>query len=214
MHHYFYLLPAADFHRRIRPVLTASWQQHSFAACRDLCAERAPRALAFRAQCGSAGEEPLLCEVARGVAFDRTLWKLLVGELLTYSATEIPLLESSHGALCRLLDGEGGQATARRDYSPIQQVHNGARDLHFGGGYYRPEHAGYNDTPDVMRLSDYLGGINPEDWDPDGLAGLPGCESEEDRADELELARDWFPSLRALYRGAGERGQVIVCESL
>jgi hypothetical protein len=204
MHHYFYLLAAEDFHGRIKPALTESWRRHHFAPCRDLCAELIPRAHEFRESCASSDEEPLLCEIARGAAFDRTLWKLLAGELLMYSAADIPLLESSYDALRRLLG----------DSSSIREVHFGSRDLQFGSGFYRPEHAGYNDSADVARLADYLGGINPQQWVPVALAGLPGCADTEGQAEELELVRDWFPPLRALYRGAADKSQIIVCESL
>jgi hypothetical protein len=142
------------------------------------------------------------------------MWKLLLGEVLLYSATEIPFLESACDALCRLLGGVVPSPAERPGFAPIQQVHYGSRDLRFGGGYYRPEHAGYNDSPDVRRLTDYLAGMNPEEWGPDDLKGLPGCEGAEERAEELELVRDWFPSLCAVYRDAGERQQIIVCESL
>jgi hypothetical protein len=214
LHHFFYLLPANEFHGHIRPALTASWQQHSFAPCRELCTEILPRANAFREKAASADEQPLLSEVARGIAFDRTLWKLLVGEILMYSAAETPFLEFVCAALCRLHGEAAPESTQRAEFTPILQVHFGAQDLRFGGGFYRPEHAGFNDTPDVPRLASFLEEIDPGAWDPALLEGLPGCESAEDREEELDLVRDWFPSLRAVYRGAAERRQIIVCESL
>jgi hypothetical protein len=148
------------------------------------------------------------------MAFDRTLWKLLVGEFLMYSAAEIPFLESVCAALCQLLAEAAPGTTQRAEFTPILQVHFGARDLCFGGGFYRPEHAGFNDMPDVLRLANYLEGMSPDSWDAALLEGLPGCDSAEDRAEELDLVRDWFPSLCAVYRGAAERCQIIVCESL
>jgi hypothetical protein len=43
---------------------------------------------------------------------------------------------------------------------------------------------------------------------------LPDLGTEEDRADELEFTREWFPSLLALYQRASDQGQLIICELL
>jgi hypothetical protein len=214
MQNYFYLLPATVFHDRVRPALTGSWQTQSFAPCIELCSSLLPQSREYREKCASADDEPLLARVVRGATFNRTTWKLLAGELLMYSAIDIPFLESSCDALRRILDGANQQSPSRKEFTAIQQIHFGANDLAFGSGFYRPEHAGYNDTGDVRRLADYLEQLKPEEWDPNSLEGLPGCESEADRADELQLVRDWLPSLRAVYRGAAEGQQIIVCETL
>jgi hypothetical protein len=214
MHHYFYLLPAADFHDHIRPALTASWQQHSFAPCRGLCASLLSRVRSFRADCAMTDEEHLIGAVACGASFDRISWKLVAGELLLYSATEIPILESSCDALSLLVGVADKVDTDRQQFSPIHQVHFGSRDLRFGGGFYRPERAGFNDIEDVHRLASYLDRLDPGSWKPDSLIGLPECASAAERAEELELICDWFPSLRAVYHDAGQHQQIIVCESL
>jgi hypothetical protein len=96
----------------------------------------------------------------------------------------------------------------------ILQAHYGSRDVRLGGGYYRPEHAGTNDAADVGRLADYLASVDPQRWTPADLALLPDFATAEERADELEYVRDWFPALRDLYQQARERNQIVVCEAL
>jgi hypothetical protein len=213
---YHLLLDTAAFHDRIRPALSDAWLRRSFEPCRPLCAEILPAARAFADRYRLGPDEPLLAQVARGLPFDRAFWRHLVGEVLWYGAAEIPEFESAPDSLCCLLAPERyrERAMARERFSPIEQVHYGARDLVFGGACYRPDRAGYNDTPDVERLAAYLDALDPRAWTVEGLAPLEGVETEEDRAEELEFVRDWFPALRDLYRRACERGQMVVCELL
>jgi hypothetical protein len=213
---YHLLLDAAAFHDRIRPALAAAWLRRSFEPCRPLCAALLPAARAFAARYHLGPDEPLLAGVARGLPFDRDFWRHLVGEALWYSAAEIPEFESAPDSLCCLLAPQRylERTMARERFAPIEQAHYGARDLVFGGAYYRPDQAGYNDTPDVQRLADYLDGLDPQAWTVTGLTLLEGVESEEDRAEELEFVRDWFPALRELYRRAREQRQMVVCEIL
>ena len=63
-------------------------------------------------------------------------------------------------------------------------------------------------------MATYLAEVRPENWTAEQLAALGGMADDEERADELELAREWFPALQALYRQAAECGQVIICELL
>jgi hypothetical protein len=93
---------------------------------------------------------------------------------------------------------------------PIMQAHRGSRDLTFGAAVYRPEHAGLNDRDDVARLAEFLASVRPEQWTAAALVGM----DEEDAADEIEFAREWFPELVDLFRRANERGQVIVHERM
>jgi hypothetical protein len=212
---YFLLLDADAFHGRIRPALAASWRGHTFEPCRPLCASLRPAADAFARRYHLGADEPLLAEVARGLPFDRDLWRHLAGEILWYSAADIPEFETAPDTLCCLLAPERDRARApgREHFAPVEQIHYGARDLAFGGGFYRPDRAGYNDRPDVARLAAYLDALDPGRWAPEALAPLEGVP-EADRAEELEYAREWFPSLRDLYRGARSGRQVVVCELL
>ncbi len=213
---YHLLLDAGTFHDRIRPALSASWRQRDFRPCRDLCATLVPAAESFARRYHLGPDEPLLAEVARGLPFDRDLWRHLAGEVLWYSASDIPEFETAPDALCCLLAPEryrGGPAERER-FAPIEQAHYGSRDLVFGGGFYRPEQAGHNDTQDVGRLADYLEALEPVRWAVEQLAVLEGTATEEDRAEELEDVRAWFPALRDLYRRARAERHVVVCEVL
>jgi hypothetical protein len=198
------------------PALAASWRTRSFDPCRTLCSELAPAARAFTERFHTGPEEPLMYSVPRGLPFDRHFWQLLVGELLLYGATEIPEIQTAPDTLCSLLAPESYRQgwIARTRFAPIQQAHFGTRELLFGIRCYRPEQAGYNDIEDVARLSDYLASQTPEQWKAADLAELRDVGDDEDRQEELEFAREWFPVLVELYQRARARRQLIVCESL
>jgi hypothetical protein len=213
---YHLLLDAAAFHDRLRPALAAAWLRRSFTPCRALCEALLPDARAFADRYRLGPEEPLLAQVARGLPFDRDFWRHLAGEVLWYSAAEIPEFETAPDSLCSLLAPEryAERTFARERLAPIEQAHYGARDLVFGGACYRPDRAGFNDTPDVERLAAYLDALSPETWTAADLAALEDTADEADRKEELEYVRDWFPALRDLYRRARERGEVVVSEIL
>lgn len=213
---YFLLLDAADFEGRIRPTLAAARRRRSFEPCRPLCAELAPAVRAYAERYHVGGHDSLASRVADGLPFDRDRWRGLIGEVLLYTAAEIPEFQTCEDALCLLLAPENHRAgvTARERLAPIQQAHRGTRDLTFGGAVYRPEHAGYNNAGDVARLADYLAGLRPEAWRADALIGLAGADTEEDREEELVFAREWFPALADLFRRARQRAWVVVHESI
>jgi hypothetical protein len=211
---YFLLLNGDDFERSVRPALAASWRERSFGPCRDLCVRLLPSARAYAERYHTGNDEPLLAKVADGLLFDRTYWRSLVGEVLLFSAVEIPEFQTCADTLCRLLAPPAcGAALPREQLPPIRQAHEGSRDLTFGGAVYRPEYAGYNNAADVARLADYLTGIDPQLWTLAEL-GLREGEDVDDLADELDFAREWFPVLAALYRRCRELGRVIVHESI
>jgi hypothetical protein len=211
---YFLLLDAEGFHRRLRPALAAAWRLRSFEPCRPLCADLVPAARAFRERYHTGPEEALVCRVAAGLPFDRDFWRFLAGEVLWLSAAEIPELETTPDALCRLLGADRTLDLAgdRDRLAPIQQVYFGARDVVFGTAFYLPGQAGLNDSADVARLADFLAALDPRPWTPDDLADLPGLADAADRAEELELVREWLPPLQDLYRKAQRQGQVMICE--
>ncbi len=213
---YFLLLDAANFEGRVRPALAESWRRRSFVHCRALCQALLPAAAEYRKRYHTGDVEPLLGRVAAGLSFDRTFWRFLVGEELLFTAVEIPEFQVNEDTLCCLLapDHYRHSVVERERLAPIQQAHRGARDLTFGAAVYRPEHAGYNNPADVARLADYLGSVRPENWTVADLAGLRGAPDEEERADELAFAREWFPALVDLYRRARPNGQVVVHESI
>ena len=137
----------------------------------------------------------------------------MLGEVLLFAAADVPELETAPDTLCRLLAAEhyGEELLPRESFAPIQQAHFGTRDLTFGAAVYRPDHVGVNDADDTARLAAYLAAIDPQGWTVADLAGLRGVE-EDDRAEELEYVREWFPALVAMYQRASERCQVVVCE--
>jgi hypothetical protein len=213
---YFLMLDAAAFEGRARPALARSWRQRSFAPCRSFCAELIPAASAYAEQYHVGGDKPLLARIADGLPFDRGCWRALVGEVLLFTAVEIPEFQACEETLCRLLAPEHYREAVdqREGLAPIQQAHRGTRDLTFGAAVYRPEHAGYNNASDVGRLADYLAAVRPEEWTPADLIGLRGAEGEAEREEELAFARDWFPALADLFRRTQERGAVLVHESI
>jgi hypothetical protein len=199
--------------QQIRPALTASRQQRSFDPCQRLITALLPRAHAFRERYHIALEESLLDRVVRGLAFDRHRWQLLVGELLLIGAEEVPELHIPVETFCGILGGAVGDSQPRPRFSPFEQACYGSQDLRFGVYYYRPEHAGFNNPDDVGRLSRYLAEQRPETWTVSDLTSLTDL-TEQDRLEELELARDYFPALQGLYRNAERQGRAIVCERL
>lgn len=211
---YFYILDRAEFLDVARLALSLSWQRRSFEPCRDLCRELAPRARGFFPGSDLAQHPLLMEQVANGLAFDRRFWQHLVGEVLMYSAVEVPRLETAAETLCSLLAPEHFRdgVTERGRLAPIQQAHHGSRDLVFGGGTYRPDFAGWNDADDVDRLANYLAEQSPEQWTVSALLNELGGDAE--REAELEYARHWFEPLRDMYHEARAAGRVIVCEDL
>jgi hypothetical protein len=211
---YFLLLDAAEFHKQFRPALGASWRGRSFTPCRALCQALLPRMRSFAAKYHLGSDEPLLAQVAAGLPFDRTFWHHLVGEVLWYGAIDIPEVQTAEKAWACLLAQLGAPLAGQRVGMPaIMKVLHGSRDLIFGGGFYRPEAAGWNDVADVLRLAQYLGSVDVTAWRPEGLAPLVEL-SPEDRREELADAQAWFPALLALYRQAAADRRVIVGESL
>jgi hypothetical protein len=215
MAEYYFLLDAAAFEQSMRPALAASWKQRSFEPCRALCASLLPAARAFTERYHTGGDEPLLARALRGLPFDRHAWRALVAETLLFGAAEIPEFQVCAETLCCLLAPEHYRAgiQERSLLAPIQQAHFGARDLTFGPAVYRPEFAGWNNADDVRRLADYLGSVRPETWTVADLSGLREVPDDE-RADELEFAREWFPALADTYRRAALDACVVVHESI
>ncbi len=206
---YFLLHDAHWFEGQLRPALTASWHQRSFAPCWPLCEALTPAALAFRDRYHTGPEEPLVCEVARGLAFDRDRWRFLVGEILFTGAEEVPEFQTAPETLACLVGA--GPPGEREALPPIWQAHGGARDLVLGG-FYRPEYAGYNAAADVARLAAYLAALDPDEWNADALQTLPDLDEAEDREEELAFARQCLAALREMYERAARLGQVVVCE--
>lgn len=213
---YFYILDQAEFLHGIRPALSLSWQRRSFEPCRDLCRDLTPRARAFFPGSEHRQQQCLLEQVAEGLAFDRRFWQSLVGEVLMYSAVDVPRLETAAETLCCLLaPAHFGNGVGTHDcLTPIQQAHFGSRDLVFGGGHYRPDSAGWNDAEDVARLDRYLAAQSPAQWSATSLERLGELGDNAARAAELDYVRHCFASLCDMYREARASGRIVVSEEL
>jgi hypothetical protein len=209
---YFLVLEGTSFEHEIRPALAASWRLRNFEPCHTVCAALTPAAVAFAQRYHTGMDEPFVARVAAGLPFDRAFWRMLVSEILLVAAVEIPEFQTCPDTLCRLLAPNAEPDQHRQRMPPILQAHRGSRDLTFGAAIYRPEHAGYNNAADVSRLAEYLAAVRPEAWTPEDLRGLEGAD--DDRADELAFAREWFPALCDLYQQAQARGWVLVLESI
>jgi hypothetical protein len=211
---YFFLHDADFFLGQVCPALADCWRQRRFTPCGPLAAVLRPAVRAFTERFHTRAGEAVLALVESGLPFDHDTWRLLVGEILLYGARAIPEIQTAPETLtCLLAPNSSPQGEeVRSRFPPIQQAHFGTRDLVFGGGYYRPEHAGWNDLVDVARLADYLTAVDPDRWVVEDLLPLREIKEDEERADELEFAREWFPQLVNLYRKAREQKQIVVSE--
>jgi hypothetical protein len=213
---YFLPLDATRFETCTRPALAACWRARSFDVARTLWMDLLPAAAAYSERYHIGPGAFLVVEAANGLPFDRACWRTLVGEVLLLQAFEIPEFPTAPETLGLLL-APGHYHKDVHDHSllpPIQQAHRGSRDLTFGSAVYRPEYAGFNNVHDVARLAHYLASVRPETWTVAQLDGLPGVLTEEERAEELELARQWFTPLVEFYHRAQEAGQVVVVENV
>jgi hypothetical protein len=216
---YFLVLEGSWFEGQARPALADAWRRRSFEPARLLCAALAPAAEAFARRYHTGPAESLVTGVADGLPFDRDFWRLLVGEVLLVGAADIPEFQTSPDTLACLLAGDVYLAgTADRLPLPqlprVLQAHRGSRDLTFGAAVYRPGAAGYNDVADVARLAAYLEGVRPQLWKAEDLKAHRDLAGDDERAEELDFVREWFPALRDLYAQAGARGRVVVCERI
>ncbi len=211
---FYLLLQASWFDQTAHPTLTASWDKRSFTPCRALCAQLGPAAREFATRYAQADDPPLVCRLADGMPFRRELWAQLVGEVLIHGAAEIVQIEAEPDTLCRLLAGlPWNEEAPRESFGPIQQVLFGARDLRFGGKFYRPHRAGWNSRADVSRLAEYLAVVNVDQW---GSGQLGDAETDgvcDDLREELEFARQALDDLRQLYERAQLREYVMVRET-
>jgi hypothetical protein len=212
---YFLVHDRTVFEQHLRPALAAAWRQRSFAPCLALCRQWAPAARDYAARYHVPAEDVLLLHAAEGLPFDRAFWRSLVGEFLLFAARDIPEFPTRLDTLGYLLAGAPADRPAlpRQSLPAIHQALLGSRDLAFGAALYRPEQAGYNNAADVARLAGYLAAVRPDAWSSDLLAAVPGLD-EQDRAEELAFAREWFAALSGLYTRAADAGQVIVLESI
>src|SRR5262249_52766664 len=146
-------------------------------------------------------EDLVLYSLHPRMPFDRNTWRIIAGEVLLLAAAEVPEIPDVEETLVEL----HGEDTS------IHRAYHGTHTLCFGGGWYRPDQAGYNDTDDVMHVACWLASIDPNTWSPNRLSGH-GYTQEEERQEELAFTSQAFKQLTAVYDRARTRGQLIVCE--
>lgn len=174
-----------------------------------------PRAREFAGQYHLGAEEPLLAQIEPGLPFDRALWRHLVGEVLWFAAADIPVLATAEPALECLLEGRllGDDLGPRDSWPLVRRAHAGSRDIILGGGFYRPDDAGWHDLADVAALAAALEEIDCHRWQAGQLACWESLPVE-DRQEELDYARECLAALANLYRAAAESRHLVFCETL
>jgi hypothetical protein len=205
---YFLVLDPDSFIGKVRPTLATCWRLRTFAPARELCESLAGAARDYATRYHLGPVEPLLFAVARGeLNFDRACWRALAGEVLLFSALELPELPDCAEALLGLL--APGRETKSSRSTLIEQALFGRRDVTFGAAVYRPERARWNDPADVAELAGYLAGVDTTAWRAEQLAGLA-----DDLDAELEWARGGLVTLGDLYRRCADGGRMVVIEQV
>src|SRR5262245_17995157 len=204
---YFMAIPADWFHTRLSGSLRMCWRLRSFAPAVEICRELAISARRFIQREAGSEMPPLTLLVPEGLTFAPDRWRTLSGELMLFGAAELPELETPLESYSAVMGLE--MPCFRADFTPIQQAILGGRDLQFGG-YYRPDHAGWNDLADIARLHSWFAAIDMEKWTSAGLTHVPM----EDRDDELAFLREWFPALRAMCCRCHDRELVLASEEI
>jgi hypothetical protein len=148
-------------------------------------------------------EEMMLLNVWQNTPFDRDIWRMIIGEVLLAAAAEVPEIPDVEETVAGLLG----------DDPAIRQAYHGKYGLCFGGGWYRPDFAGYNQPSDVQRLAEYLASVDPDAWTvAEAVGDVRLCSDE--RREEFAFGRQAFKMLVALYCRARKAGQLIVCEDI
>jgi hypothetical protein len=195
---YFMLHDAERFETMIRPALAESRRQRSLAPCIALRTALATDIEAFISQNSIPRENLMLYQVRPEMQFEPNIWRMLVGELLLAAAGEVPEVPDVEASLV----GRLGEVQS------IRQAYHGSQDLCFGGGWYRPDHAAFNDLADVRRLAGFLESMDPDSWTGEDSAPL------DERLDDLTYARQGLTCLTAIYARARSANRLIVCEEI
>ena len=194
----FYLHDREFLLDRVTPILRECWKKKSFAPGQAFFAELTDHWPEFRDLHHFNQGTPLFAAMNH-LPCDAFFWSSLVGEILLYTALEIPYLE---------VDSELLLAT---NGEPMKEVLFGSRPIQMGR-IYRRDQAGWSLPEDLTRFATFLNEVHPEDWH------LPSefrsDLSEEDREDDLEMSREWYPNLREMVLKAAEKQQILVSEWL
>jgi hypothetical protein len=192
---------AERFDAIIRPALGASWRQRSIEPLRSLQLALREEVERFVTENRIRREDLVLHSLHPRMPFDRNTWRTIAGEVLLLAAAEVPEIPDVEETLVKL-HGEDPS---------IHRAYHGTLNLCFGGGWYRTDQAGYNDTDDVMRLACWLASIDPNTWSPNRLSGHRHTQDEEQQ-EELAFTSQAFKQLATVYDRARTRRQLIVCE--
>jgi hypothetical protein len=159
-------------------------------------------------------DEPMLEHVARGMKFNRAVWEMALGEALFYGAKEAPDTPVSFSSLRYLLGSRAGNGEfeARSIWPWIDRAMLGSRTLRLGRAVYRPQDAGWNRPAEAASLASETRSVEPEKWRESDLDLLDATMDDEDRADELALAKEALQGLRMIYDRAALHEYVVVCE--
>jgi hypothetical protein len=215
MDDYIFVHQRTVFERHLRPALAEAWALRSFTPCLRLKEIVTPLATEYARRYYLAPDSLLSLRLGEGLAFDRSIWRALAGELLVVTAQEIPEFSGSLEPIAAILSpgSSGSRHLDRATSPPIRQALHGSRDLTLGRVAYRPEHAGFNDPSDVARIAAYLESIDPATLSlPDGPF-LPGA-SDGGQEEELLDAREALAFLRDLYCRSRDEDCVVVVEFL
>lgn len=203
------------FEQHLRPALAEAWALRSFTPCLRINEIVTPLAMEYARRYHVTPDCLLSLRLGGELAFDRSVWRALVGELLTVTAHEIPEFAASLEPLALLLSpgSSGARQFDRASAPPIRQALHGSRDLTMGRVAYRPEHAGFNDAGDVARIADYLASIDSAALSvPDGQSA-PGM-SDGGQDEELLDAGEALAFLRDLYYRSRDGDRVVIVECL
>src|SRR5438270_13210718 len=99
---YFLVHDADRFDHELRPALAEAWRQRRFGPCLGLCRESLAAARDYAQRYHIHLDETVLAHVEQ-LSFDRTLWRTLAGELLLFTARDVPELPIPAGTLACLL---------------------------------------------------------------------------------------------------------------
>jgi len=197
---YFMVHDAERFGALICPALAASWQRRSIEPLQSLQFELREDFERFATENRIRREELILLGLQPQAPFNRDIWRTVAGEVLLAAAADVPEIPDVEETLVKIL-GEDPS---------IRQAYHGSRGLCFGGAWYRPDHAGYNATDDVVRLANWLTSIDLDRFQ-DKLSG-PSQTDENEQQEELAFTTQAFKQLAAVYDRARTCGQLILCE--
>ncbi len=216
MPHYFLYHDPRFFQTEIVPAFALSWKINSFEPVVAVAKQLEKDIATFSEKFRMGTDEPILDHVASGMKFNRDVWEMALGEALFYGAKEAPDSPVSFGSLRFLLGSRmrEGELRARSEWPWIDRAVLGSRSLRLGRAVYRPQHAGWNLAMEAASLASEAQSVDPEKWLESDLELLDATMDDENRADELALAKDSLQGLSTIYDRATRLDYVVVCEHI